>query len=163
MEIGALAAAFANGDRFTVIDPLGTETISCLGEKPLCFRGSVVLAGRKRPIRHLVACSQQLADTTADGKLLLMGDDEAFIWLSLVQHYGLPAMPDWGNWIIAQLQKQKRVQSLPGFGYRGAAIKATRKQLLALIGKGLRSRQLKFPPDNAAVEWPSIGLQKEVL
>ena len=34
VEIGALAAAFANGDSFTVVDPYGTESIVSLGEKP---------------------------------------------------------------------------------------------------------------------------------
>ncbi|HZL66805.1 MAG TPA: hypothetical protein VFC29_05675 [Candidatus Limnocylindrales bacterium] len=38
VEIGAPAAAFANGDPFTVIDPSGAESIVSLGEKPLCFR-----------------------------------------------------------------------------------------------------------------------------
>jgi len=55
VEIGALAAAFANGDSFTVVDPYGEESIVSLGEKPLCFRGSIVVQGRKRPLRHLVA------------------------------------------------------------------------------------------------------------
>jgi hypothetical protein len=96
VEIGALAAAFANGDSFTVINPYRNESIVSLGEKPLCFRGSIALSGRKRPLRHLVSCSQELADNTADGKLLLVSDDQLFIWSSLVCHYGLPATPDWG-------------------------------------------------------------------
>jgi hypothetical protein len=48
VEIGALAAAFANGDSFTVESPYGAESIVSLGEKPLCFRGSIVVPGRKR-------------------------------------------------------------------------------------------------------------------
>ena len=44
VEIGALAAAFANGDSFTVEDPHGAESIVSLGEKPLCFRGSIVVS-----------------------------------------------------------------------------------------------------------------------
>ncbi len=95
MEIGALAAAFANGDSFSVIDPYGAESIVSLGEKPSCFRGSVSLSGRKRPLRHLVSCSQELADTTSDGKLLLVSDDHSFVWSTLVCHYGLPATPEW--------------------------------------------------------------------
>ncbi|MGB8888889.1 MAG: hypothetical protein WCC87_19320 [Candidatus Korobacteraceae bacterium] len=63
VEIGALAAAFANGDSFTVVDPYGAESIVSLGEKPLCFQGSIVVHGRKRPLRHLVSCSQELAET----------------------------------------------------------------------------------------------------
>ena len=120
VEIGALVAAFANGDLFTVVDPQGNETIASLGEKPLCFRGSISTSGRKRPLRHLVACSQELADTTADGKLLLVSDEEAFVWSSLVRHYGLPATPEWGQWIIGQLTRQKRVLNLPVFGYHGS-------------------------------------------
>jgi hypothetical protein len=64
VEIGALAAAFANGDSFTVLDPNGSESIVSLGEKPLCFRGSITVRGRKRPLRHLLSCSQELWRTT---------------------------------------------------------------------------------------------------
>ena len=52
VEIGALAAAFANGDSFTVMDPYGNESIVSLGEKPMCYRGSIMVSGRKRPLRH---------------------------------------------------------------------------------------------------------------
>lgn len=162
VEIGALAAAFATGDSFTVIDPAGKETIATLGERPLSFRGSIMVPGRKRPLRHLMSCSQELADATADRKLLLVSDDETFIWSSLVRHYGLPATPEWGPWMIAQLERHKRIQPLPGFGYRGVVVKATRKQLLALLSKGLRSQQLSFPAQNAAVEWPEIQLIKKI-
>ncbi|MGO9565484.1 MAG: hypothetical protein ACLPPV_22820 [Candidatus Korobacteraceae bacterium] len=161
MEIGAIAAAFANGDSFTVVDPYGAESIVSLGEKPLCFRGSIVIPGRKRPLRHLVSCSQELADATSDGKLLLISDDHLFIWSSLVRHYGLPAPPEWGPWMISQLQQQKRIQLLPAFGYAGVAIKAKRKQLLALLRKGLRSNQLVFPTQNGAVQWPELQLMKK--
>ena len=161
VEIAALAAAFANGDSFTVEDPYGAESIVSLGEKPLCFRGSIVVPGRKRPLRHLVSCSQELADNTSDGKLILISDDSVFIWSSLVQHYGLPATPAWGSWMISQLQSQKRIQPLPGFGYSGVGVKAKRKELLALLRRGLRSRQLAFPTQNGAVEWPEIELIKK--
>src|ERR1019366_7835641 len=88
VEIGALAAAFANGDSFTVVDAFGAESIVSPGEETLCFRGSIMVHGRKRPLRHLVSCSQELADTTSDGKLLLISEDHSFIWSSLVRHYG---------------------------------------------------------------------------
>jgi len=161
VEIGAMAAALANGDSFTVVDPYGAESIVSLGEKPLCFRGSIMVPGRKRPLRHLVSCSQELADTTADGRLLLVSDDHSFVWSSLVCHYGLPATPDWGPWVISQLQQQKRIQPLIGFGYAGVAVKAKRKELLALLRRGLRSRKLAFPTGNGAVEWPEVYLVKK--
>jgi hypothetical protein len=116
---------------------------------------------RKRPLRHLVSCSQELADNTSDGKLLLMSDDHLFIWNSLVCHYGLPATPEWGPWMISQLQQQKRVQPLRSFGYAGVAVKAKRKELLALLRRGLRSKKLWFLAHNGAVEWPDIQLIKK--
>ena len=161
-EIGAIAAAFGNGDMFTVIDPNGAETSVALGEKPLLFRGSIAVAGRKRPLRHLVACSQELAATSSDGKLLLVSDDDTFIWSALVSHYGLPATPEWGSWMLAELRSQKRIHALSGFGYEGVAITGTRKQLLALLSRGLRTRNLRFPSENGAVEWPRIQLAKHI-
>ena len=161
VEIGALAAAFANGDSFTVVDPFGAESIVSLGEKPLCFRGSIMVHGRKRPLRHLVSCSQELADTTSDGKLLLISEDHSFIWSSLVWHYGLPATPEWGPWLISQLHQQKRIQPLLGFGYAGVAVKASRRHLLALLSKGLRNRHVSFPSHNGPVDWPAIQLIKQ--
>jgi hypothetical protein len=63
--------------------------------------------------------------------------------------------------VISQLQQQKRIQPLLGFGYTGVAVKAKRKELLALLRKGLRSNQLAFPARNGAVEWPEIQLIKK--
>jgi hypothetical protein len=121
-----------------------------------------MIPGRKRPLRHLVSCSQELADASADGKLLLVSDDEMFIWSSLVCHYGLPTTPEWGPWIISQLRRDKRVQPLLGFGYEGVAIRATRKYLLMLLRKGLRSKQLDFPPENGPIQWPEVQLIKKI-
>src|SRR5204862_6957934 len=89
-EIGAIAAALGNADMFTVIDPNGAETLLALGEKPLLFRGSIAVAGRKRQLRHLVACSQELAATSSDGKLLPGNDEHTFIGSELVTHNGIP-------------------------------------------------------------------------
>lgn len=159
-EIAALAAAFANGDPFTIIEPSGKEHIASLGEKPLCFRGSITVPGRKRPLRHLVSCSQELVDPSTDGKLLLVSDHEMFMWSSLVCHYGLPATPEWGVWMLAQLNRDRRIQPLPGFGYSGVLVRASRKYLLALLRRGLRSKQMRFPHENRPVEWPKVDLRK---
>ncbi|HWR13480.1 MAG TPA: hypothetical protein VN577_01530 [Terriglobales bacterium] len=162
VELGALSAAFANGDSFTAIDPSGFERMVSLGQKPLCFHGSITLAGRKRPLRHLVACSQEIADTTSNGPLILISDDSRFIWSSVVRNYGLPATPEWGPWVIAQLHQQQRIQELPSFGYAGVAVRATRKELLALLRRGLRTKKLRFPESNGAIEWPDVSLVKSV-
>src|SRR5437016_13989407 len=78
-EIGAIAAAFGNGDMFTVIDPNGAETLVPLGDTPLLFRGSIAVAGRKRPPRPLLACSQELAAPSSDGRPLLLRADHQLL------------------------------------------------------------------------------------
>ena len=161
VEIGALAAAFANGDSFTVESPYGVESIVSLGEKPLCFRGSIVVHGRKRPLRHLVSCSRELVDTTSDGKLLLVSDDQflhlVFAGLPLwpARHAGLGVVDD-----LAIAAAEAYSASFHVWICR-VAVKAKRKELLALLRKGLRSNQLVFPAKNGPVEWPEIQLTKK--
>lgn len=135
----------ANGDSFTVEDPYGVESIVLLRREATLLSKVDYVPGRKRLLRHLVSCSQELADSTAHGKLLLVSDDQLFIWSSLVCHYGLPATPQWEPWMIAQLQQQKRIQPLLGFGYAEVIVKAKRKELLALLRKRSRSKQFVFP------------------
>lgn len=110
-----------------------------------------------------MSCSEELADAQCDGKLLLVSDDEMFIWSSLVGHYGLPATPEWRSWMLEQLRRERRIQRLSSFGYAAVAVKATRKYLLALVSRGLRSKQLKFPAGNGPVEWPDINLGSVTL
>lgn len=158
--IGALAAAFAAGDRFTIVDPEKQETIVSLGEKPVCFRGAVTVANRKRPLRHLVAVSQEMIGAEAKHRLLLIHDAPAFVWASLVVHFGLPAMPDWAGWFMSELQRRKRIQQLLGFGYCPIAIRIKRQELLSLIRQGLVKGALKFPEANGPADWPRLAFGK---
>jgi hypothetical protein len=43
---------------------------------------------------------------------------------------------------VSQLEQQKRIRTLPCFGYGGVVVKAKRKELLALLRRGLRSHKL---------------------
>ena len=61
-DVGAIWAAVIEQNHFTVEAP-GIEPVTAtLGEDALCFRGTINIAGRK-PIRHLVAISAELAKT----------------------------------------------------------------------------------------------------
>ena len=130
----------------------------CLWAKSHCASVSITVAGRKRPLRHLVSCSQELVDASADRKPLLVSDDDMFIWSSLMCHYGLPVTLDWGAWVLGQLKRDQRIQPLPGFGYRGFVVRASRTYLLVLLRRGLRSQQLRFPNKNGPAEWPEVRL-----
>ena len=152
-EIGALSAAFASHDAFTVIDPDGSEKIVSLGESPTCFRGAINITGRKRPLKHLVALSQEMTGAASQDRLLLIGDEPAFVWSSLVLHFGLPAVAAWADSFLAELNARKRMQPMMGFGYRGIAVKTNREEMLKLIELGLRKRKIAFPPANGPVSW----------
>jgi hypothetical protein len=61
-DVGAIWAAVIEQNRFTVEAPGIDPFTASLGEDAQCFRGTITIAGRK-PIRHLVAISAELAKT----------------------------------------------------------------------------------------------------
>lgn len=153
MEVGALSAAFASHDAFTVIDPDGSEKIVSLGESPTCFRGAINITRRKRPLRHLVALSQEITGAALQDRLLLISREPMFVWSSLALHFGLPALPEWANWFLAELDSRKRINALAGFGYSAVSVKTDRPELLKLIEQGLRQKKLSLPSVNGPVQW----------
>ncbi len=86
-QIAAVNAAIALGDRFMVEGP-GVQPIRiCLERNTQCFKGSVQLAGRKKPIRHLIGLSEEFVTTSvsaSSGRTLLGGrtaDSYGGLWL----------------------------------------------------------------------------------
>ena len=136
VEIGALAAAFANGDSFTVIDPYGAESIVSLGEKALCFRGSIAVRGRKRPLRHLVSCSQEFADNTSDGRLLLVSNNHLFIWSSLVCHYGLQRHQNGGRGRSHNCSSRSGFRRFPALDTPGSPLRPSESSYSRCCGGG---------------------------
>jgi len=60
-EIAALWAGVTEGALFQIQIPGRSVFTGSLGPEAQCFRGSVTVAGRNRPARHLVAVSAELA------------------------------------------------------------------------------------------------------
>ena len=152
-EIGALSAAFASHDPFTIVNPDGLEKIVSLGDAPACFRSSIVVSGRKRPVRHLIALSKEMIGHEQQDRLLLVNDESAFVWSSLVLHLGLPALPQWAGWFLGELYRRKRIQKLGGFGYSAVAVRTSRRELLKLLERGLKTGKLVFPTENGPIDW----------
>lgn len=59
-EIAAIAAALIETSWFNVSGPGLAAMAVSLGERATVFRASASLPGRKRPLRHLVALSEEL-------------------------------------------------------------------------------------------------------
>src|SRR5208337_1635630 len=105
-QIAAVSAAISLGDRFMVEGP-GVQPIrACLERNAQCFKGSVQLAGRKRPLRHLIALSEEFASSNVSagsGRTLLACSENRFMWASLAHIHGIPGIPDWADWFAGEL------------------------------------------------------------
>src|SRR5437588_12005430 len=53
-QIAAISAAISMSDRFMVEGPGVAATRVCLERNAQCWKGSVQLPGRKKPLRHLI-------------------------------------------------------------------------------------------------------------
>jgi len=49
----------------------------------------------------------------------LIDDEPTFVWSSIVLHFGLPALPEWADWFLAELQSRKRMQPMDGLRPHG--------------------------------------------
>ncbi|MGB6804255.1 MAG: hypothetical protein WBE31_18475, partial [Candidatus Sulfotelmatobacter sp.] len=92
----------------------------CLERNPQCFKGSVQLAGRKKPLRHLIALSEEFASSNisaGSGRTLLASAETRFIWASLAHIHGIPGMPDWADWFAGELDTHKAIIRALGIGW----------------------------------------------
>ena len=107
-DVGAIWAAVIEQNHFTVEAP-GIEPLTAtLGEDAQCFRGTITIAGRK-PIRHLVAISAELAKTRpgadpAGRRTILCDNDPTFVLYRISQRFGLPVVPEWADWFNEETQ-----------------------------------------------------------
>src|SRR5437660_5551193 len=111
-QIAAVSAAISLGDRFMVEGPSVQPIRVCLERNAQCFKGSVQLAGRKKPLRHLVALSEEFASSNvsaSSGRTLLASSENRFIWASLAHVHGIPGLPDWADWFTGELEMHKEI------------------------------------------------------
>jgi len=100
-QISAVSAAISMGDRFMVEGPDVQPTRVCLERNAQSFKGSIQLAGRQKPVRHLIGMSEEFASrnmSAGAGRTLLAGSDRQFVWASIAHIYGIPGIPEWADW-----------------------------------------------------------------
>jgi hypothetical protein len=159
-DIGAVTAAVHEKATFTLSFPDGTSKQVSLGENPSCYKGSISLADRKHPVRHLIAASQELHVNGGVGRTILMRYERDEAWATLVSFLGLPGEPMWADHVLGVLEAEKRIKELDGIGCRPVLVSATTEELLDWIGDGLRSRALNFPERNGPIAWPRFSLEQ---
>ena len=156
-DVGAIWAAVIEQNLFTVEAP-GIDSITVsLGEGAQCFRGTINIAGR-RPVRHLVAISTELAKTRPGAdpqgrRTILCDNDPTFVLYRIAQRYGLPVVPEWATWFIQKLTRHRMIQAIVGLGCSPVLVRGSTKVFLKWMGRGLRQKRITFPESNGPVCW----------
>ena len=165
-QIACLAAAVASNDSFTVEAPDQTAFRVTLGAKAQCYRGSLRLEEHKRPLRHLVALSEELAQIGSDkntDRAILFDHAPEFVWSALTHLHGLPGTPEWSGWIVDDLKRQQALQPLIGIGCSPVLVKGPKGLFMNCISRGLRDGKLHFPESNGSIEWSAVTLPQLLL
>ncbi len=160
-EVGAFAAAVAEGHAFSVIFPDGRSMKTTLGKDAVCYRGALNLPGRKHVVRHLVAVAAKLHASGAAGATFLMNFQQELAWTTLASVLGVPGTPEWADWMLAKLRSEDRIVDLDGIGCQPAAIRCTRPELMQWIEEGVRQNQLPFPERDGPIAWRTFALGLE--
>jgi hypothetical protein len=157
-DIGAITAAVHEKAALSLTFPDGETKDVSLGEHASCYKGAVSLQGRKHPVRHLLAVSQELHTNGSAGRTILLRYRREEAWATLVSFLGLPADPTWADHILGIVEGKKRMEEIDGIGCQPVLISATTEEMLAWIGEGLASRDMSFPIKNGPIPWPRFSL-----
>jgi len=161
-EIAAISAAVSANSAFSLKYPGEDGEISLcvrMGENAANMRGTILIPGMSHPVRHLVVVSQTLRQNGIDGNTYLLNYSPLVAWALMASVMGLPARPEWGSWVIDQLDLQHRIAPLTGFGCNPYSIRVTRDELLNTLSRGVRSTDLSFPDTNGPVPWPDFTVR----
>lgn len=157
-DVGAITAAIHEKATFTLTFPDGATKEVTLGEHASCYKGAVTLPGRKHPVRHLLAVSQELHNNGTAGRTLLLRYRREEVWATLVSFLGLPADPAWANYLLAIVERKKRIEEIDRIGCEPVVISVTTEEMLEWIGAGLRSHALAFPTMSGPIRWPKVSV-----
>lgn len=161
-QISAISAAISMGDYFLVEGPEVEPTRVCLERNVQCFRGSIQLSGRKKPLRHLVGMSEQFASgnlSAGSGRTILAGSNERFVWSSIAHLYGIPGIPEWADWFQEELIAHRALIPVLGIGCDPVIIRGTKEEFLEWLSWGVESGAVRFPEETGPVNWPATNLE----
>jgi len=164
-QISAIAAAISMGERFMVEGPGVQPTRVCLERNAQCYKGSLQLADRKKPLRHLIGVSEEFAGGTSsvNERTLLIDSGTMFLWASLAQIHGIPGVPEWADWFSKQLDKHKGLVPLLGIGCSPVLVKGNKEQFLSWVSDGVWGGEIHFPSESRPIHWPSFDLREVLL
>ena len=128
-DVGAITAAVHEKAAFSLTFPDGTTKDVTLGEHASCYKGAVNLPGRKHPVRHLLAVSQELHTNGSAGRTILLRYQREEAWATLVSFLGLPADPLWADQILGIVEGKRRIEEIDGIGCQPVLVSATTEEI----------------------------------
>jgi hypothetical protein len=157
-EVAAIAAAIADEARFYASGPDVNRLMITLGKEAEVFRSSMSIPGRRRPLRHLVAISEELSKTRAGGnptarRTILCDDDRAFLLYRIGARFGLPVLPEWSEWFGQMLEHKNTIEPLIGIGCTPVVVKGPKKRFLGWIGHALKHGAVRIPEHCQSALW----------
>lgn len=157
-ETKGMVAAFSLGNRVTAIMPDGSKFPLYGADKITIYNSTIRMKDRPRPVQHKIVLSNTLLTNGSEGTVFSLNRSPDFAWAQLVTAYGLPALPEWGNHMLPLLEQMKKIEELEGFNCEPVLIRATREELVELIGQEVKKQKLILPPKNGPIFWPSFEL-----
>jgi len=133
----------------------------CLERNPQCFKGSIQLAGHKRPLRHLIALSEEFAlsnVSSSSGRTCQEARERGLIWATISHIHGIPGMPDWADWFAGELQMHRAIIPALGIGCEPVIVKGQKEQFLDWLSWGVESEAIRIPASTGSIRWPGFDL-----
>lgn len=161
-QIAAALAIVGDQLSFSVDGPGLPAMNVTLGKNAQCYRASVSLSTSARPLRHLIAVSEEFgasASSETMGRTLLANADADFVWASLAQIFGLPGVPEWAEWFYSKLDDNLAISPIFGLGVKPVAISGKKKEFLGWLSEGIRTGKISLPESNGPAVWPTFALE----
>jgi hypothetical protein len=157
-DMGAIWSATAMGESFQVDGPGMPSICVRFDQEALSFRGSIAISNRKRPLRHLVVISTELATTHAGdndnyGRTILCDSDSGFALYRMASKFGLPVVPGWALWFLAELKKREKVRPVLGLNCTPCIVYGTKTTFLRWISRAVKKRMIVIPEENESIHW----------
>ena len=161
-QIAAAHAIISEQESFSVEGPSLEQLNVNMGKDAQCFRASIALSTSNRSLRHLIAVSKEFGDqvnSDSKGRTLLADSSTEYLWGSIAQIFGLPALPEWADWFYQQLHNNLAITQLYGLGCRPVLVTGTKEEFLRWLSAGIQKGEIQLPQRNGPAIWPSIPLQ----
>jgi hypothetical protein len=104
----------------------------CLERNAECYKGSLQLSGRKKPHRHLIGISEDLASTsTSAGRESILLVDSSAPFVGPGPQPWAAGFPEWSDWFQSELARRKAIVPLLGIGCDPVRVRGNKQQFLS--------------------------------